>query len=268
VSDYVSLVDWSILMQRLEALIGRRGSLEPRRAPASRQDASGQVIVGVPSVVIVISAVHARCNARFVGDAHVITSPDDWKTQAVAEEMGASVYLTTAWKSALGPFDKGAALNEWLDHIATSHSDGWVGFLDADIALVGAIDCAALQSSCLYSAPRRLCKTIQDWREFKAGSRALDTLPIDVPPVIGGRVWGDKETANPAGLCGYCQIWNVHTRTWDAALSGDRLADRYDVEIALSFDEECRSWLPGVEVVHLGPLATNWQGRRSPRWRD
>jgi hypothetical protein len=227
------------------------------------------VIVGVTCVGYgdFLKATLSR-NMRFWPSFHIITSQDDLETQLIAAKAGASVYVSAAWSSPLGPFDKGAALNDWLDHVESAVGDGWVCLLDADIVLLSSFDIEKLDPTCLYGAPRRLCETITQWRDVQAGVCAVQALTLDVPPVVSGRVWGDKDTANPAALCGYCQIWNLRSARGLRRYPASGFADRYDVEFALSFGEEGRLWLPGTEVIHLGPLAANWQGRRTPRWGD
>jgi hypothetical protein len=109
---------------------------------------------------------------------------------------------------------------------------------------------------------RRLCKTIQDWREFKAGSRI--ELANRRAAVIGGRVWGDKRQPILQVYSVIVRSGQVHTRTWDACrYPRPALLTATDVKFALSFDEDADHGCRVSNPIHSRAAWRKLAGRRS-----
>jgi hypothetical protein len=208
-------------------------------------------------------------NIRHVDTITVITAPGDAETVAVAKAHGAAVIETDAFTEG-GVFNKARALNVWLDSIDGRDPDVWVLALDADILLPAAIASAFADANPtdLYGAPRRLCVTEEEWESYTQGLRDLQSFPVLAPPVVEGRVWNLVPTSNAAGLCGYFQAWNLAQASGMPRFPEAPTAAGYDVVFGLSFDEQSRHYLDGVEVLHLGPPRVNWVGRQSVRWGE
>lgn len=198
----------------------------------------------------------------------VLTAPADTETIALAEREGASLHITSAWNENGARFNKVAAINSFLDQLSLYGTDSWVLFLDADILLKEDLrpDIASLNPRGLYSIKRRMCETELEWRELITGKRRVDELPLYVPGVVNGKVWKHRPTDNPAALCGYFQLWHATEAAGMKRMPHSSNAASYDVLFAFSFPDALRSFIPGRELLHLGPRKTNWDGRVSPLW--
>jgi hypothetical protein len=204
---------------------------------------------------------------RAFGSVTVLTSPQDLQTRFVCESIGAKPYLTDVWQEYGATFNKSAAISECLQVVTQNDDDCWVLLMDADVLLPDGvrIDLPALDRSTLYSVPRRLCENESDWISFRAGRMPWGAFPLDIPPVIGGKVWGGVPTANPAGLMGYFQLWHLSCLGGIRIMPLSRNAASYDISFALRFADNKRVLLP-FEVLHLGPIRVNWDGRNSASW--
>lgn len=198
----------------------------------------------------------------------VITAPWDHNTIAIAEQAGVKVFITDAWKVG-GPFNKGRALNQWIQAVQqTAGEQIWLLSLDADIMLLRdySISIADLDPTCLYSARRRMCLDHSTFQEFTSGKRPLLSFDLDMPEIRNGMVWGHRPTSNPAALSGYFQLWCPASAAGASVFDETGTAAKYDVQFALSFPSDHRRYLDPLEVLHLGPAKTNWEGRKSSRW--
>lgn len=198
----------------------------------------------------------------------VLTAPEDLETIAIAEREGVSLHITSIWRENGATFNKAAAINAFLDKRNLDGTDSWILFLDADILFQEDLqwDMAALNPEGLYSVRRRMCETEKDWLEWKAGQCKFDDFPLYVPAVVNGKVWKHRPTDNPAGLCGYFQLWHITKAAGLKRMPASPNAANYDVLFAFSFPETARRFIEGNEVLHFGPRNTNWNGRISPRW--
>lgn len=211
---------------------------------------------------------HAVTAVRPVGGRiTVLTAPWDEETQRCAQGLGVTTLVTSIWKAGRAAFNKAGGLNEWLDSLQ-GRGAGWRLSLDADIALPA--DCfehaGPLDRSMLYGVPRRMCERQQDWDELAAGERALDSFSVDELPIRGGKIWGRLPTTNPAGLCGYFQLWHGDDTANDRRFPPSRSAGGYDVRFATTFPPSQRAFLHHRPVLHIGPERRNWYGRQTERW--
>jgi hypothetical protein len=200
----------------------------------------------------------------------ILTAPWDRRTADLAAEYDLKLIVTDAWHRG-GPFNKGRALNEWLETIVSpKHNATWALVLDADVLLPKGhgIEVEDLDPAGLYSARRRMCEDYESFLKFAMGLRSLETFPLQIPLVKNGRVWGHRPTSNPAGLQGYMQLWcPLHGRGMKR-FPETGTAGKYDVEFGLSFPQSGRSFLRNYEVLHLGRSRINWAGRISTRWGE
>jgi glycosyltransferase involved in cell wall biosynthesis len=205
-------------------------------------------------------------NLKILDDVTVLTAPTDDATIAVARQYGVKIYSTAAWSQG-GSFNKAKALNEWLDSLSPPRSQDWVLTLDADVLLppTAQLGKLSLVPTVLYGAHRRMCEDDLAWRDFAEGRRDMDSFPRNHVPIINGRVWGSRPTANPAALSGYFQLWHSRFAHGARRFPEKPSAAFYDVAFALSFPDSQRRFLD-FHVLHLGPTRTNWLGRRSGRW--
>ena len=206
---------------------------------------------------------------RAVDRVTVVTAPWDERTPAVAGQLGANLLVTDAWR-VRGTFNKARALNEWMASIAGAGEDTWLMALDADVLLPEdhALPRTGLDPESLYGAQRRMCAGQMEWKEYQESKRDLNSFPLERLPMFGGRLWGTVQARNEAGLLGYLQLWNpAHAKGWPRFREAPT-ASNYDVMFGLSFPENARRFLPGYEVLHLGPTRVNWAGRRSERWNQ
>lgn len=220
---------------------------------------SHDIPVGIPCVNYADYLAHTLpLTVRAFRNVTVITTACDRASIRLARRHGAQVWTTDCWFANGAAFNKAGALNEWLASLVP----GWTLVVDADIALPEGfqLDVARLESSCLYSIPRRVCQTEWDW---VGPESTRPEYPLIIPPVRDGRVWR-RPTANPAALSGYFQLWD-RANAPELFFPGSPDASNYDVEFALQFPDERRFFLAG-EVVHVGPVRQNWTGRVSPQW--
>jgi len=213
-------------------------------------------------------AITLQQTKRWFAAITVLTAPEDYETIALAQREGVSLHVTSVWGKNGAKFNKAGAINSCLDERDLDGTDSWVVLLDADILLREDFrgDVMTVDPHGLYSIPRRMCETEEEWRALRAGRRRLEDLPLSIPPVVNGRVWKHRPTGNPAALCGYLQLWHATKAAGMKRMPASHNAAGYDVEFGLSFPEASRSFLKGREVLHLGPSKANWDGRVSPRW--
>jgi lantibiotic biosynthesis protein len=205
-------------------------------------------------------------NVRVLDSITVLTSWDDSSTAAIADGLGLKVLRTDAWSA--GSFNKGRALNAWLDALTPVAEETWLLVLDADIVLPESMRTClgALDATKLYGAPRRMCDSERAWQDFAAGRRDIRSFPLDMPPVWQGRIW-NLPTVNPAAIYGCFQLWNPARSRGGTRFVEAPTAAGYDVAFALSYADADRSFVPGLEILHLGECRVNWNGRCSSRWR-
>jgi hypothetical protein len=145
--------------------------------------------------------------------------------------------------------------------------DQWVLLLDADILLpeeLGELR-ASLDPACLYSARRRLCTTEAEWQAFRQGIRSLSSFPLDQPRALNPRVWNLDPATPVYTFAGYFHLWHHQRPNGTNRMPRSTNAAWYDVRFALSYPPERRVYLQS-EVLHLGPIEQNWNGRSSSSW--
>lgn len=190
-------------------------------------------------------------NVGHFGKVLVVTSLKDKKTELLANSFENSCsYATDAFFDDGAPFNKGKALEEGLDILGR---EGWIMVLDADIVLPEALEPGpnGWELGKLYSPYRRLC-----------GDPGARGEPW------GGFPYGPEYDVHPDEFAGYCQIFHaldpkLVKKPWYP--QNHPTAKCCDSEFWWRWPVEKRI-RPHFEVLHLGPLRENWEGRRSPRW--
>lgn len=198
----------------------------------------------------------------------VLTSKDDQETHAAAQYHRVRLIKTDAWYADGAKFNKAAALNECLSSIDVSKRRA-IALLDADIWIPPTfiLNLEMLESEVLYGAKRRMCEKPDHWTEFKEGLRPLDSFPINIPPIINGKLWGSLATDNPAAISGYFQLWLAGKNQPIRRMPESRNAASYDLAFALSFPSSRRRYLCDDCLLHLGESKQNWDGRVTQRWQ-
>lgn len=232
------------------------------------QVANSDISVAVPCVYYsdILSITLPRMLKHFP-NITVLTSPDDGQTINLANDCGAAILVTDRWYKKGATFSKSSALNEWLFQVDHKGLE-WRLTLDADIFLPQELPPLSHDRDLkgLYSVRRRMCTALEDWEMMREGTKKWKDFPIAIPVVKNGQVWGKRRTKNPAAICGYFQFWHYLKAMGKRYFPYSPNAACYDVDFALSFPEELRSFIEGVEVLHLGPQKVNWDGRCAPRW--
>jgi hypothetical protein len=183
---------------------------------------------------------------RHLSECLVITAPRDEATKAVARSVpNVRIFETDAFWKHGAAFNKGYAMEQGFD-VLSRH--GWILIWDADTVLPDVMPLPELRPDRLYGARRRVLESELAWRPDLDWS----TLPVRQEAMTWGyfqlfhagdphirmRPWYDPTFTHAAG----CDDW-FQTR-WPA---------------------QRRVKLPGFEVLHIGPLCTNWFGRASER---
>lgn len=180
----------------------------------------------------------------------VVTTLKDKKTELLANSYdNACSYATDAFYDKGAPFNKGRALEEGFGILGR---EGWIMVLDADVILPERLVAGpwGWELGKLYSPYRRLCvdpgAAWSDW----------DAFP-----------YGPEKDVHPDEFAGYCQVFHA----LDPRL-GKQPWYPQDCPTARQCDSEFwRRWpaekriRPQFEVLHLGPLRENWEGRVTPR---
>ena len=173
----------------------------------------------------------------------VVTDMHDHETALVAESRdNVFVHRTDAFTRDGTTFNKGLALEEGLDMLGRQ---GWLCVIDADILMPKPVRCGLLEPGWLYGAKRKLCTEPARWRES----------------------WQNWRVVRERELGGYFHLFHgsdtaLEERPWYGI--DWRHAGGCDSEFEARWPSKRRRNLP-FQVLHLGPLKTNWWGRQSER---
>lgn len=200
----------------------------------------------------------------------ILTSAHDKETIRLAAKHGVSTLISNRWHKNGASFSKSSAVNEWMFRI--NHNDcKWRLTLDADILFPEMIQnlTERLDDRGLYSVRRRMCDSPKELQMLRAGQKGWEDFPVHIPKVKNGTVWGGKRrTRNPVAICGYFQLWHSVHCAGKKYFPYSPNAAGYDVDFALSFPEHMRSFIEGIDVLHLGSPIANWDGRMTPSWKE
>lgn len=186
-------------------------------------------------------------NQHHFSETLVVTTPEDIKTQTIADRFNTETFCTSAFYAKGAIFNKWAALEEGLDYFGR---EGWLCLMDADVLWPKLISPIDWQVGKLYSPERRMMPN-----------------PTQAKPYPDEHLWGAYPLhRNKAEWAGYTQIFHAsdpvlgpapwHETNWSHAGGAD------------SFFQ--RKWKPQnkirppFNVLHMGPAGKNWCGRATP----
>jgi len=192
----------------------------------------------------------------------VVTTPGDEKTIAVASEVDNVTVLTTEVFTKHGAtFNKGVALNEGLDILGR---EGWICVFDADIEMPGNWAESAyswLEKGYLYGARRRVQENpYQDLALWTGHPANWSVLPL----ARNSAAWGPYPATHITGAFHLYHAEDPHLGKPPWYSTQWRHAGGWDSDFFLNWPVECHLETP-FEVLHYGPIAQNWWGRRTLR---
>lgn len=201
-------------------------------------------------------------------DYHIITSENDPNTIQFCKDNGLNCWVTNAFYNKRSKFNKGAALNVFFQEYIKKYINelDWILMMDSDIIInetlqdfLYAVYQNELHNFCidnidnnyneyLYACPRRIYNSP---KHFKNSSYYTESV-VD--------------------FIGYFQLFHVSKIKHDLGVNKpiffeNTNASRYDDIFRDRYwpSRNQRKILKGF-VDHLGPIATNWNGRKSESW--
>lgn len=186
-------------------------------------------------------------NLRHLVECFVVTKPGDPCAEVARGWPGVHVLETDAFTRHGARLNKGLAIEELLSAMGRH---GWICIHDADILFPDSVPWHMLRPDCIHGAKRRILADPSRWSpEFQWRTCPLhpDGGPIgffqcvhaDAPALAGQSYWYDPTFAHCGGG---------------------------DARFLSLFPPDKRVMLP-LEVLHLGPVDTNWFGC-TPEGRD
>jgi len=214
----------------------------------------------------------------FADDVLVVTHPDDRHTISMCGHRGVRCETTTVWTRHGARFDKAAAINHGLRHLAMRD---WVVQLDADIWIPAEgrriVENAELDPACIYGASRCDCVGHEEWDAFISRPWGNSRLPhYMVGDYRGWKVGRQIYHGAYGGYIpiGYFQLWNPKAsgiKRYPDVQQAD--AEHTDVMHAVQgrwSERMKRVHLPELMLVHLLSArghGANWHGRKTPPFR-
>jgi len=186
---------------------------------------------------------------------YVVTDEQDRYTRSLARRLNANLVETNIFYDGGAKFNKSKAIN-----LAYRLADAneWVALIDADIMLPENFRDIANNHICnidhLYSAPRVVYNTYED---LINNNYSKDNLGKKTG-------WGYLQIFHPK--CPKINKYQLYNERYHDASSGD-------VEFRYQWGEDEIITLP-IVLKHLGPVKSNWSGRRAPEfsppktWKD
>ena len=191
-------------------------------------------------------------NAKHFGLVMVVTTPEDQATADVVRQLdNAHIYTTDAFYANGAPFNKGLALEEGLNWLGR---EGWICIFDADTLMPPEMDLSSIEKGFLYSPYRRICEDPKlftkelEWKNLPLGYETRNGEHAGYFQLFHA---DDEHLPDPCLYPWYGTQWKT--------------AQGCDTDFQNHWPRKWRKRLP-FEVLHLGPLKTNWAGRVSPRW--
>lgn len=183
-------------------------------------------------------------NKHHFEQVHVVTSSADVKTQQIAAQYGAQVWITDSFYADGATFNKFRALEESLDRIGRQ---GWLCLMDADVLWPRELPDFGRQVGYLYTPRRRMFLDVtkpvpheSQWKQYDLHRQEVE-------------------------FAGYSQIFHAsdpglppapwHQTNWKHAGGADSF-----FQMLWPNEKKIR---PPFEVLHLGPAGENWCGRAS-----
>lgn len=194
----------------------------------------------------------ASINRKY-GDITIITSPKDYRTQRWCIRNDIDCYVTDVFYAHGCPFNKGAAINEYL--VINRDNLEFVLHLDSDTVLpFNFLECIKdfeVKKNFIYGCDRRA-----DFLWY-FGKPIKDDFTLYQPVV--------ERYKRIDGLAGYFHLFNVQSEcldgNWIYPISSPD-ASKSD----MIFTKRFHNWeiMKGMLVLHLGIPYLNWKGRSNP----
>ena len=183
-------------------------------------------------------------NLKHFEDYMIVTTPKDSPTIELAQKYGVKVYTTNVFYDRGAYFNKWAALEEGLNFFG---KHGLMCIMDADILWPSSLPATDYKHGFLYTPRRRVwpfldkpLPSVDQWSNLKLSSVGLWSGYTQIfwadDPSLSGNYW--------------------YTSDWKSAGGGDTLfQNRWPKELRAR---------PNWEVLHIGPIWSNWCGRVTP----
>lgn len=176
---------------------------------------------------------------------NVITASHDKATQRYCKTHNINFYVTDVFYKNKCPFNKGAAINEWLE-LRQGNLD-WILHLDCDTLLppnfLNLTKEVGIEIDTYYGCRRR---HFQNWRP-----------DMEITSINSYPMWQQEE-----GYAGFLQLFNLNSNClkfhpiypvhhFSAAVSDDEFGKKFS-----------KSMFINTEVLHLGRVHSSWYGAR------
>jgi antitoxin component YwqK of YwqJK toxin-antitoxin module/capsular polysaccharide biosynthesis protein len=204
----------------------------------------------------------------------IVTAPRSERVRQLGAEHDAAVISTEKFCENGAIFNKGRGINEGLK---TVRRDAWVVHIDSDILLpadfrakLAEID---LDSETIYGCIRQMCPSYSAWKRYEVsgmlGCDWEDYPPFEYAPSLK-RLWVQSDDHNlerhfvPLGFFQLFSMAAAAARSWPIYPDDAASAAQSDIDFSLKWKKT--HLIESFKVTHLpsaGPLAVNWEGRRS-----
>lgn len=191
-------------------------------------------------------------NFNFFKKWYIITDPTDLTTQRLASEYEITETMLFKFQSGSKIFNKGGAIKKAQQKAYETYPNCLFLILDSDICLstemYECIKNTKIKENCIYGADRVMIPSIKDYlnRDNITFKRSTwQNVKNQTNPKWWNKPWG------------YFQLYKTHYFYKDSHDAG-----KVDVHFSHCF-EQCIN-LP-FAVNHIGPTASNWQGRKNPK---
>lgn len=199
----------------------------------------------------------------------IVTTPEDTATQRLCEYEGVDCFATEAFRTADGQFRKSAGINAGLSRLDL---DGWLLFLDADIALPAPtrriLQTADLDPRCIYGIDRHNIIGFDAWAKHCAAPRLQQEAGVyihaDSYPVATRFAPTDRGGWMPIGFFQLmCPSASGITRYVERGTIEN--AGSTDMLFAAQWPRSRRCLIPEIIAYHLeseeAEQGANWKGR-------
>lgn len=186
-------------------------------------------------------------NKNLLTSHTIITCPNDTATLKLCEANKVKVLTSELYKSDGADFNKSKMINIGLRYVYNEYPNDWYLILDSDIIFT--LDRKiALYPNRLYGARRRIYESRHDYEN--------NIFSVDT----------HLKPYEHYSLMGYFQLYKRSNIFYDESYTN---AFYCDTKFALDhFGQNNQEDLPPIHAVcdHLGPINSNWNGRKTPLW--
>ena len=232
-----------------------RPKIQPKilKSSAVSQSISQNIIVPKKKLDVIIVSVDyndfliltLEHNKKIFDNITVVTSSEDTVCQDICQNLGIKCIVTDIFYKNNLKFNKGGAINVAIKSLDNPEL---ILILDADVIVTDLIDTTKIENDTLYTSDRYICLNFFQYNQWS--NKKISTQHI-------GKYERDKNY-------GFFQLYNFNN-------SLDIKYYPYDIENSLHPDLKFSSLFPkkttiAVDVVHLGDIRKNWNGRTSEKF--